>query len=272
MNGVFISYINTYIWFIATCAAIIIIIAAVFLHYYYRSRLAAAIKDHANCAQLAAEKVQLEADVSELRNWQEKNRDEIIKLTAERQEQEKLRAENSTLDQEISDKRSSLDAYNIDLSEKIPKIKAIERDLLDLASQINIKNENKNKLIDEINNLITQISDLEKVKSGEEKLLLDIKIKNNELSKLNQDLDTLNKKINEVSNYKDNLLRSIDEENIKLNQLKEQNTKLLNEIDYKINSVKEEQTKFNNLQYQINVANKDISERELKIKTIEQNL
>lgn len=101
MDGVTIPFLPTTLWIFATALALIIVFIS-FVHYlFYRKRIQAVCDDTGNAADLAARKEQLQADVDNLRQWIENKKNELERLQVERQEQERLRAELATLEQQV---------------------------------------------------------------------------------------------------------------------------------------------------------------------------
>ncbi len=91
------SLLPTSIWGIATGLSLVIVLVTCAMYFWYRQRIAAAIGDESDVATLAAKKQQLEAEVAQSQNWIAQNRDELLRLEAERQEQERIRIELTNL-------------------------------------------------------------------------------------------------------------------------------------------------------------------------------
>ncbi len=101
MNGITIPFLPTSLWMIATALALIIVFLS-FAHYlFYRQRIQAVCDDAGDAAELAARKEQLHADVNSLRQWIENQKAELERIRAEREEQERLRVELSSLEQQV---------------------------------------------------------------------------------------------------------------------------------------------------------------------------
>ncbi|RLB03378.1 MAG: hypothetical protein DRG83_07110, partial [Deltaproteobacteria bacterium] len=91
-------------WILATALTIVVLIVMFGLYVYQRQRLKAVVKDANNAASLATQCDLLEAKKEELIRWMNEQRAELDRLTAEREEQERLRAELNRLEQECASK------------------------------------------------------------------------------------------------------------------------------------------------------------------------
>ncbi len=92
MDGITIPFLPTTIWIFAAALAIILVLLSLTHYLYYQRRMKALVEDGISAAELAAKKENLQADVKELRNWLDIQRDELNRVKAEREEQERLRA------------------------------------------------------------------------------------------------------------------------------------------------------------------------------------
>ena len=80
------------LWILASALTIIILLVVFSYHVYFRSRIKAVTETTGDIAQLAARKEQLQADVDSLSQWITEQREELLRLTAEREGQEVERA------------------------------------------------------------------------------------------------------------------------------------------------------------------------------------
>jgi len=87
----------TSIWGITTGLSLVIVLVTTAMYFWYRQRIAAALGDEEAVATLAAKKQQLEAEVAQCQSYIFQSKEELLKLEAERQEQERLRMELSNL-------------------------------------------------------------------------------------------------------------------------------------------------------------------------------
>lgn len=91
------SLLPTPVWAISTGLSLVIVLLTCAMYFWYRKRIEAALGDETDAATLAAKKQQLEAEVTQCQNWIAQNRDELLRLEAERQEQERIRLELANL-------------------------------------------------------------------------------------------------------------------------------------------------------------------------------
>jgi hypothetical protein len=156
MNGVELPYLHTSIWVFATVLAIIIM-SIVFGYYaYWKRREKFVLKDVSDAAELSAKKQVLAADNDALRQWQQDQKAELERLSAEREKQERLRALLDDLEQQCAKK----DQDN----------QSLRNEVGELENQRHIKSQTLEKLEKEIGNiegkreeanaLNTQINDL----------------------------------------------------------------------------------------------------------------
>jgi hypothetical protein len=142
MDGVTIPFLPTTIWIFAAALAIILVLFS-FAHYlYYQRRMKALIEDSVNAAELAAKKENLQADVNELRNWLDKQRDELNRVKAEREEQERLRA----LLDDLAQKGAVQDQKN----------EVLRKEVGELENQRHFATQTLEKLSQEVGNLEAQ--------------------------------------------------------------------------------------------------------------------
>ena len=94
----------TSIWALASATIIMIVLITLVLNLYYRKRLQAIGPLNTDLGDLVNQKQQLETDIDSIRDWIASQNDEILRLKAEREEQEITRAELLRLEQEASQK------------------------------------------------------------------------------------------------------------------------------------------------------------------------
>ena len=99
MQGVTIPYIPASLWILAAALTMAVLIVMFLYQLHWRRRQAAFIKDGNDVASLAAEKAIKQADVDALRNWISDQKNELQSLASEREQQEQIRAELTTLEQ-----------------------------------------------------------------------------------------------------------------------------------------------------------------------------
>ncbi|WP_319526673.1 hypothetical protein [uncultured Desulfosarcina sp.] len=102
MDGIIIPFLPTGLWLFAAGLTVILVLLC-FSHFlYYRRRLQAVVDEGKASADLAAERTQKQADVDALRAWIDSQQDELNRLRAEREEQERLRAHLDNLSQQAT--------------------------------------------------------------------------------------------------------------------------------------------------------------------------
>ncbi|GFM33731.1 AAA family ATPase [Desulfovibrio subterraneus] len=87
------------LWLLAAALTVTVLLIFFFMSFYWRRRQNAFLQDSSEVADLAASKQQYEADNKALLEWQYRQKDELLRMTAEREEQERIRAELTDLEQ-----------------------------------------------------------------------------------------------------------------------------------------------------------------------------
>lgn len=98
------SFVPASLWILASALTIIILLVVFSYHVYFRSRIKAVSETTGEVAQLAARKERLQADVDSLSQWITEQREELLRLTAEREGQEVERANLQRLLEECAAK------------------------------------------------------------------------------------------------------------------------------------------------------------------------
>ncbi|WP_029895512.1 AAA family ATPase [Desulfohalovibrio reitneri] len=93
------TFLPATLWLLAAALTVTVLLLFFFMHIYWRRRQQAFLQDGSEAADLAARKQQYEADAQELREWMNRQKDELLRLTSEREEQERIRAELTDLEQ-----------------------------------------------------------------------------------------------------------------------------------------------------------------------------
>jgi len=92
------------LWIIAAATCIMIVLLALSMYLFYRKRLQAMEPLNTDVGDLINQKQQLEADIDSIKDWVANQKDELIRLEAERKEQEIIRSEIQRLEQEATKK------------------------------------------------------------------------------------------------------------------------------------------------------------------------
>ena len=135
-------FVQTGIWVLAVAITIVILLVMFGLYVYQRKRLKALIKDSENVAHLAAQRDLLQAQKDELVQWMQDQKVELDRLTVEREEQERLRAELNRLEQECAEKDKDNQALRNEVGELENQrhnlsqtLEKLEREIGDLDSK-----------------------------------------------------------------------------------------------------------------------------------------
>lgn len=105
MSGMSSSLLPTGLWLFASALVVLVLLIAFGFHIYQRRRFLAGMDDFSNVADLASRKESLQADVAAIKEWMAEQRENLLRLTAEREEQEALRADLARTRQSLADVR-----------------------------------------------------------------------------------------------------------------------------------------------------------------------
>lgn len=106
------------LWALSSAGSVVLVIAAIAIYDWYRRCLRVVSKDIVDVADLAAKKTQLESEVQQAIDWLQVNKDELLRLEAERQQQEVVRQELATLLGQTAELRQKCDDYQQELNSK----------------------------------------------------------------------------------------------------------------------------------------------------------
>ena len=104
MDGITLPYLPTTLWLLSAALTIIVLLIFLGYHFYFRGRASGLIKDGEKVAALAARITILQADEEAIRDSIQIQKSELDRLTAEREDQERLRALLSDLEQQCAAK------------------------------------------------------------------------------------------------------------------------------------------------------------------------
>ena len=107
-----IPFLPTSIWGLMTGLSLILVLLACGMYVYYHNRLKAVIGDSKDVADLAAKKEGLEAEINQCQDWLKNNREELLKLDAERKQQEALRQELANLQTKAAQEQQKVDDFS----------------------------------------------------------------------------------------------------------------------------------------------------------------
>ena len=156
-------------WAFSSAVSLMVLLIAMFLYIYYRKRLQAVVGDGSNAADLAGRVEQLRKDEDAIRDWLAGQKDELQSVSAERNEQEIIRAELQRLEQEcarneefnrsLRDEVGSFENKKHLLAEKCQKL---EQEISDSAKKIEQLQSKKEALAQSINQSISEANEREK--------------------------------------------------------------------------------------------------------------
>jgi hypothetical protein len=155
------SYLHTGFWVLAAAISIIILLVFFGYYIYQRNRMSALIDGVRNEAELAAQLDLLEARKKVLIQWMQEQQSELERLSAERQEQEIIRAELQRIEQECAAKDQENQALRNEVGELENQRHMVTQTLEKLESEIT-------KHQDEIKKIEAQKNEIERLKSDAE--------------------------------------------------------------------------------------------------------
>lgn len=104
MDGITLPYLPTTLWLLSAALTIIVLLIFLGYHLYFRGRAGGLIKDGEKVAALAARITTFQADEEAIRDSIQIQKSELDRLTVEREDQERLRALLSDLEQQCAAK------------------------------------------------------------------------------------------------------------------------------------------------------------------------
>lgn len=189
-------------WAFSASAGVMIVFISFSFYLYYRKRLQALAIDSSDVAQLASQKQQLETDVQSLRSWIEGQKDELLRLEAERNEQEIIRSELQRLEQECASKEEN----NRSLRDEVGTLENQKHQLA--QTMANLERE-KDKYQDEIK----QIEDRrQEIESG-------LRLMEDEFSKKRNEVDLIKEEVDKYQRNMTELEKTIREQKNELGDL-----------------------------------------------------
>ena len=102
MNAISVPFLPTGLWLFATAGCILVLVLVFGMYWYWRDRFQSTLIDSRHVAELASRKEQLQADVTELRNWITEQKNELLRLKSDREEQEQIGKEITRLQNECA--------------------------------------------------------------------------------------------------------------------------------------------------------------------------
>lgn len=186
-----IPFLPTPIWAIATGLSLILVMLACGIYLYFHKRFRYAIKDYEDIADLAAEKVQLEAEIKQCMKWLDENKDRLLESDAKIIELNKLEQELARLENQAAQKQQEVDDSR--------------KEANDLQNVVTVLAQDNDRLTEEAKTLKEEIKSLE----GEKQ----------DFEKANQDMQGVIERYKEERKKFDDLLENIVQNEIKLQGL-----------------------------------------------------
>ena len=203
------QYLLTSIWSIVTATSLLLVLLTLGIYLWYRSRLKAVVDDASDVANLAAEKEQLEAEKAQSLRYLENNREELLKLEAERMQQEKDRQELASLQTELAQKEQNVNELRREASELQNVVSSLSKDRDRLESE-KVDFEKKRDEANGQANAAEEIKVQAHIKAKDAEKELDYK---------RSELMGLNDKIIELSLKRDLFVKDISDKETKLDEI-----------------------------------------------------
>ena len=150
------QYLSASIWVIATAISLLLVLLALGIYLWYRNRVQAVIEDASAVADLSAQRDHLEAEIEQCRKYLENNREELLKLEAERIQQEKDRQELANLQTELAQKEQNVNELRREASDLQNVVSSLSKDRDRLESE-KIDFENKKEVVKEKTHTAEQV-------------------------------------------------------------------------------------------------------------------
>lgn len=237
-------YLPALLWAIITGISLIVVLLALGIYLWYRRRVEAVVSDASKVAELAAKKDQLEAEIEQCRKWLEDNREELLKLDAERRQQELLR-------QELAD-------HSIKLAQEEQKLAEIRKEATDLQNVVSTLAQDRDRLDGEKATLERKKAEADAgAKVAEElrqKTLIEAEQAQKDLEDKRREMRELNAKITDQSLKKEALVEEIHHKETRLQEFE--------------NALKEAQSRTEEIQK----IEKVLSEKRSELSTLEDKI
>lgn len=152
------------LWLLAAAFLILLLLVVFGYHLYQRSRLIALSSEAGAIGELAARKERLTEDIAEMQKWLAANKNEVLKLEAERRSQEVARADLAQLEKNLENRRKEADQA-LKYASELDMLVVKKRNLLSrLEAEVKTLEDRKSELEPLEKSLLSLRSDLEKGK------------------------------------------------------------------------------------------------------------
>lgn len=281
-----IPFLPTSLWGLTTGISLILVLLACGMYAWYHKRFKAVLKDSEDVADLATKKVRLEAEINQCQDWLKNNREELLKLDAERKQQEELRQELTNLQIKVAQEQQKVDDLSKESTSLQNVISTLAQDRDRITNEITAgrvlleKNQNDiEKSKNEIENALRQLCDVDQrfqekkreldvleqkvmeLSSGKNLLEYEIKNNQNRLDNMIKEMQKL-----EVERKQQELLRQ------ELESLQLKITRSQQELKNILMSVSQHEVKHQGLIVEVNVKQAQLEEIKGKIKRSNEEL
>ncbi|MFC1491758.1 hypothetical protein ACFLQ0_04130 [Nitrospinota bacterium] len=214
MGVVSVPLLPTGLWVLAAAMTIVILLIVFGYYLYVRSRVAAVLKDADDVAHLAAEVDILNARKDEISEWIKTQNAELERLTAERQDQELVRAELQRIEQECAVKDQENQALRNEVGELENQRHVVSQTLESMRKEINELEGRQgeiDRLEDRLNELRPQLQEM----------LSELEERRRELNDAVQNIEINRHRLDAITSEKSSLERQVQELKDKENEARE---------------------------------------------------
>lgn len=248
------------LWLLAAALTVTVLLLFFFMHIYWRRRQQAFLRDGVDAADLATRKQQAEADTKALREWMDRQKDELLRLTSEREEQERVRAELTDLEQRCQAKDRETEDLRKELGERKEQIRMATIRLKQLQEDIGTIEANEARAMA----LKAEIKELEKRLEEAHKILSQIPELEIRLQELNRHKTEIEERIRKLEEYSREL-EHFEKEREELNEGRKEKAQLAVLVD----SLRSEQSA---LERDIRMLEKQKEEGEEELETLKEDV
>ena len=255
MNTLNLSIIPGIFWILATALIVVVLLVMFGMYVYQHQRLKAVVKDAKNLASLAAQCDMLRAEKDQLIQWMDEQKAELDRLTAEREEQELLRAELNRLEQECVSKEQ----HN----------QSLRNEVGELENQRYLLTKTLEKLKEEIEDAESKKAEAETIKAH--------------LAELKKRLDDVSKELEQKRREYHDILHTVNEHSIKIEaltkqksfleksiaDLREERQKIRDEAERERKEAKEVREELKKISEQCNRAENDLERKREELARLE---
>lgn len=150
-----IPFLPTSLWVLTTGISLILVLLACGMYAWYHKRFKAVLNDSKDVADLAAKKEIFEAEIKQCQDWLNNNKEELLRLDAERKQQELLRQELANLETRAAQEQQKVD----DLSKESTSLQNVISTLAQDRDRITNETTAGNKLLEEIQGELKKAQD-----------------------------------------------------------------------------------------------------------------